>query len=141
MHEVSAEVRRISSPLTASGRRHACPGEPLTFICEVYGSYIQWTFNSFYRTTFFFDQSVNTIRIVSGQQGVRAILIGNDALAGNPAADVRRLTSALTIDSTLSGDSHTINCSSNTGMQAEKFQAAGESCDSSIISLMVLHVN
>ena len=77
---MNAEVVRVQSPLSATGRVHACPDEPLTFTCEVIGEYIQWTFNVYYRTTFFYDSNVNAIETVSGQHGVRAILTGNEPI-------------------------------------------------------------
>ena len=132
-YAVTAEVIHVQSPLTATSRKHACPGETLIFPCAVNGQYIQWTFNSYYRTTFFYDHSVNTTRIVSGQYGVRAILTGNDPIPTIPTADsmTRRLTSSLIIESSNSlstGYLHNISCSSNaeTHTQQLKIDIAGK---------------
>lgn len=116
---------RVQSSLSATGRVHACPNEPLTFICEVIGQYIQWMFNEYYRTTFFYDSSVNAIETVSGQHRMRAILTGNEPIPNNP--DSRHLTAALMIDTTnlLPGYLHNISCSSNTDMQAQELKIAG----------------
>ena len=109
-------------------RNHACPDEPLIFTCEVNGQYIQWTFDSFYRTTFFFDDSVNTIETVSGQYGVRAILTGNDPVPNSPSADIKHLTSALIILSSdlLSGYLHNVSCSSDTETHSQQLKIAGK---------------
>ena len=123
----------VNSSLTATGRKHACPEEPLIFTCVVIRQYIQWKFNSYYRTTFFYDNSVNTTRIVSGQYGVRAILTGNDPIPTNPTADsvTRCLTSSLIIESSdslsLTGYLHNnINCSSSTEMHTQQLRIAGK---------------
>ena len=126
----TAEVIQVQSSLTATSRQHACPGETLIFPCAVNGQYIQWTFNTYYRTTFFFDGSVNTTRIVSGHYGVRAILTGNDPIPTNPTADsmTRRLTSSLIIESSdsLAGGLHNISCSSNTEIHTQQLKIAGK---------------
>ena len=93
-----SEVIHVQSPLTATSRKHTCPEETLIFPCAVNGQYIQWTFNSlYYRTTFFYDHSVNTTLTVSGQYGVRVIGTGNDPIPTIPTTDsmTRRLTSSL----------------------------------------------
>ena len=120
---------RVQSPLTATGREHACPDEPLTFTCEVNGHYIQWTFNSYYRTTFFYDDDINAVETVSGQYGVRAILTGNEPLSTSQSPDSRHLTSLLIIDSStsLGGYLHNISCGSNTQIDgiAQQLKIAG----------------
>ena len=130
-YAATAEVVHVNSSLTATGRQHACPEEPLIFTCVVIGQYIQWTFKySYYRTTFFYDNSVDTTRIVSGNYGVRAILTGNDPISTNPTADsmTRRLTSSLIIESSdsLIGYLHNINCSSNTETHTQQLRNAGK---------------
>ena len=119
-------MRYLKSSLAVTGRRHACPGELLVFKCEVQGQFIKWTFNSGYRTIFFHDHDVNTVRIVSGLHGIRAVLTGNDALPGDqPASSRRSLRSVLIIDSPLNGYSHNISCSSDTDTQKRHLQFAG----------------
>jgi hypothetical protein len=128
IYTATAEVVRVLSPLSATGRDHACPDEPLTFTCEVNGEYLQWTFNMYYRTTFFYDDNVNEIETVSGQHGVRAILTGNDPIPNSPlTANSRHLTSTLVIDSSssLPGYVHNISCHSNTDMHAQQLKIAG----------------
>jgi hypothetical protein len=106
-------VVQVQSSLTATGREHACPDEPLIFTCEVNSQFIQWTFNTFYRITFFYDHSVNSVRTVSRQDGVRAVLIGNDPISNSSSVDVRHLSSALIFQSSarLSGYLHNVSCS------------------------------
>ena len=70
----------VQSSLSATGWEHACPDEPLIFTCEANGQLIQWTLNTFYCTTFFYDHNVNSVQTVSGQHGVRAVLTGNDPI-------------------------------------------------------------
>ena len=98
-HVATAEVNHIHicshHEVTATGRQHACPEEPLVFTCEVNGLYIQWMLNSYYHTTFFYDQSIlSRVQTVSGQYVARAILTANDPIPTNPTADsmARRLT-------------------------------------------------
>ena len=93
------------------------------------GLFIRWIFDSNYRATLFHDHSVNTVRTVSGQYGIRAVLIGNDAIPGNAQTVTRRLKSALIVESTsvLNGDVHNISCSSDTAaMQRHQVHVAGE---------------
>lgn len=117
----------MQSSLAATGREHACPHESLMFTCEVNGQYIQWTFNSYYRTTFFYDDSVNTMETVSGQYGVRAILTGNQPLFTSQSPDSRHLTSLLIIDSSssLGGYLHNISCGSNAEIDSQQLKIAG----------------
>ena len=127
-YAVTAEVVHVNSSLTATGRQHACPEEPLIFTCVVIGHYIQWTFNLYYRTTFLYDDSVNTTRIVSGQYGVQAILTGNDPTNVTAESMSRRLTSLLIIESSdsLSEYLHNITCSSNTETHTQQLKIAGK---------------
>ena len=115
-------MHHLFSSLTITGRKNTCTGEPLTFICEVHGPYLQWMFDSD-RSIFFSNQRIDTVQTVSSQD-VRAILTANDALTGE--SELRRLASALLIDTSLHRDSHDITCSSDTQMQIETFQTAGE---------------
>ena len=90
---------------------------------------MRWTFDSNYRADLFHDYPVNTVRIVSGQHGIRAVLIGNDAiLESSSTQTTRRLKSALIIESTsaLRGDVHNLSCSSNTASQVHQIHVAGE---------------
>lgn len=123
----TAAVIHVQSSLAATGRDHACPDETITFNCEVNGQYIQWTFNSYYRTTFFYDDGVNTVETVSGQYGVRAMLTGNDPLPTNPTGDSKHLTSLLIIDSSnsLNGYLQNISCHSNTEVDAQQLKISG----------------
>lgn len=130
-HAAIAEVISVQSSLTATGRDHACPesDEPLVFVCKVDGQYIQWTFNTYYRATFFYDHNVNSVQTVSGQYGVRAMLTGNDPISGsNINANSRHLKSTLVIDSSdaLSGYLHNISCSSDTERHTEQLKIAGK---------------
>ena len=93
------------------------------------GLFIRWTFDANYRATQFYDHSVNTVRTVSGQFGIQAVLIGNDAIPGNTHTQTRRLKSALIVESTsvLNGDVHNVSCSSDTAaMQLHQIHVAGE---------------
>ena len=130
-HPATAAVIHVQSSLTATGREHACPDEPLIFTCEVNGQFIQWTFNSYYRTIFFYDDSVNAIETVSGQYGVRAILTGNGPThnAGSPNTNSRRLKSSLIIessDSLVAEYLHNISCSSDTETRTQQLKIAGK---------------
>lgn len=118
----------MQSSLTATGREHACPDEPLILVCKVNGQYIQWTFNSYYRTTFFHDGNVNEVQTVSGQYGVRAILTGNDPIPNSPNAGFKHLTSSLIIETSnsLSGYLHNVSCSSDTAMHTHQLKIAGK---------------
>ena len=94
------------------------------------GQFIQWTFNTFYRVTFFFDHSVNSVQTVSGQHGVRAVLTGNDPIniPSSPNANVKHLSSALIIQSSakLSGYLHNVSCSSDTETHTQQLKIAGK---------------
>ena len=127
MHAATVAAIHVQSSLAATGREHACPDESLTLTCEVNGQYIQWTFNSYYRTTFFYDDNVNTTETVSGQYGVRAILTGNEPLSISPTPDFKHLTSLLIIDSSssLGGYLHNISCGSNTEIEEQQLKIAG----------------
>ena len=133
-HTVTAEVIHVRSSLTATGRKHACSDEPLIFTCAVNGQYIQWTYNNYYRTTFFHDQKINTVRTLSGQYGVRAILTGNHHIPGNPTADSRHLKSSLIIESSnsLIGYLHNASCSSNEETHTHQLKIAGKSVNNII---------
>ena len=100
----------------------------LLFICQVDGSYIRWKFDTNYRATQFHDHSVNTVRTVSGQFRIQAVLIGNDAIPGNAHTQTRRLKSALIIESSsvLRGEVHNLSCSSNTARELHQIHVAGE---------------
>ena len=115
----------VQSSLTEAGRKHACPGEPLVFTCAVNGQYIQWTFNSCYRTMFFPEHNVNRVQTVSGQYGVRAILTGINSTGDSM---VKHFTSSLIIESSdsLLGNLHVhnISCSSNTKMHIQQLKIA-----------------
>ena len=125
----TAEVSTVQSSLTATGREHTCPDEPLIFICDVHGQYVQWTFNTYYRTTFFYDHNVNSVQTVSGQYGVLAVLGSNDPLPHDPRSTVRQFTSSLTIESSnlLDGYLHNISCSSDREAHTQQLKIAGES--------------
>ena len=129
-YPATAEVVSIQSSLSATDREHACPDEPLIFTCETNGQFIQWTFNIFYRATFFFDHSVNSVQTVSGQHGVRAVLTGNDPIniPSSPNVNVRHLSSALIIQSSakLSGYLHNISCSSDKEIHTQQLKIAGK---------------
>ena len=124
---MSGSVTFLQSPLAATGRIHTCPEEPQVLICQVEGSYIRWTFDSNYRANLFHYHNVNTVRIVSEQHGIRAVLIGNDAIPESTGT-VRRLRSALIIESSsaLRGDVHNISCSSDSASQVHQTHVAGE---------------
>ena len=130
---------RIQSSLTATGRQHACPDEPLIFTCETNGQFIQWTFDAFYRTTFFFDHSVNSVQTVSGQHGVRAVLTGNDPTPSRPNANIRHLSSALIVQSSakLSGYLHNVSCSSDTKTHTQQLKISGKECISENIQEII----
>ena len=127
-HSATAEVVHVQSSLTATGREHACPDEPLIFTCEVNGQFIQWTFDAFYRTTFLYDHSINSVQTVSRQHGVRAVLTGNDPISSSPNVNVRNLSSALIIQSSarLSGYLHNVSCSSDTETHTQHLKIAGK---------------
>ena len=118
----------MQSSLTATGREHACPDEPLIFVCEANGQYIQWTFNSYYRATFFHDHNVNEVQTVSGQYGIQAILTGNDPIPNSPNAGFKHLTSSLIIETSnsLSGYLHNVSCLSDTAMHTHQLKIAGK---------------
>lgn len=124
----TAEVSTVQSSLTATGREHTCLDEPLILICEVHGQYVQWTFNTYYRTTFFYDHNVNSVQTVSGQYGVRAVLGSNDPLPDNPSTTFRRFRSSLTIESSslLDGYLHNISCSSDRETHTQQLKIAGK---------------
>ena len=108
---VSCEVQHLSSSLDATGRRHACSGETLTFTCEVTGTMLIWTTESDQNRLIFFDNDrVDTVRVT---QEVRAILLRN-----NPSSIIgeRRLSSVLLIPVTTHSQMNAINvtCSSGT---------------------------
>lgn len=104
------EVQSLVSSLTSTGRAHICIDEPLTFICEVEGPYLQWIYNSVHRTTLFANQRIDTVQAVTGQN-VKALLTKNEELQGS-SENRRRLGSALLIESSLDTDFHNISCSS-----------------------------
>ena len=118
----------VQSSLAATGREHACPDEPIIVTCKVNGRFIQWTFNAFYRSTFFHDQGVNSVQTVSGQHGVRAVLTSNDPIPNSPNADIKHLSSALIIQSSsrLSGYLHNVSCSSDTETRTQQLKIAGK---------------
>jgi hypothetical protein len=140
IYPATAEVIRIQSSLTATGREHACSDEPLIYTCEVNGLFVQWTFDAFYRITFFFDHSINSVRTVSGQHGVRAVLTGNDPIPNSPNVDIRHLSSALIIQSSarLSGYLHNVSCSSDTETHTQQLKIAGKVCVSRIAKSILI---
>ena len=118
---VLGEVHSLLSSLTSTGRLHTCTNEPLTFLCEVEGPYLQWVYNSVHRSILFADERVDTVQTVTGQD-VKVILTKNNEIVGSESR--RRLSSALLISqSSPLTDSYNISCSSDDDMQMQYFRA------------------